>query len=102
MTKLFPTGLKRGSKVVGNLRKKKHEVIAAAPSTGVNTITGAGLKESMGGAQAVIDLANSPSFEAKAVLEFFETSERNLLPAIKPIPSITTIFTTLPLMMVSR
>jgi hypothetical protein len=100
MTKLFPTGLKRGSKVVGNLRKKKHEVIAAAP--GFNTITGVGLKEAMGGAQAVIDLANSPSFEAKAVLEFFETSERNLLPAIKPIPPITTIFTTLALMMVSR
>ena len=51
------------------------------PDTGVNTITGEGLKEALAGAQVVIDLANSPSFEDKAVLEFFETSERNLLPA---------------------
>ena len=57
---------------------KGHETIAAAPNTGVNTITGEGLKEAMAGAQVVIDLANSPSFEAKAVLEFFETSGRNL------------------------
>ncbi len=70
-----------GSKVVAKLKQKGHEVIAAAPNTGVNTITGEGLKEALAGAQAVIDLANSPSFEDKAVLEFFETSSRNLLAA---------------------
>ena len=67
-----------GSKVVEKLKQKGHEVIAAAPNTGVNTITGEGLKEAVAGAQVVIDLANSPSFEDKAVLEFFETSGRNL------------------------
>jgi uncharacterized protein YbjT (DUF2867 family) len=70
-----------GSKVVEKLKQKGHEAIAAAPNTGVNTITGQGLKEAMAGAQVVVDLANSPSFEDKAVLKFFETSERNLLPA---------------------
>jgi len=70
-----------GSKVVAILKQKGHEALAAAPNTGVNTITGEGLKEAMAGAQVVIDLANSPSFEERAVLEFFETSERNLLPA---------------------
>ena len=70
-----------GSKVVAKLKQKGHEVIAAAPNTGVNTITGEGLKEAMAGAQVVIDLANSPSFEDKAALEFFETSGRNLLAA---------------------
>jgi uncharacterized protein YbjT (DUF2867 family) len=70
-----------GSKVVVKLRQKGHEAIAAAPNTGVNTITGEGLEEATAGAQVVIDLANSPSFEDKAVLEFFKTSERNLLPA---------------------
>ena len=70
-----------GSKVVAKLKQKGHEALAAAPNTGVNTITGEGLKEALAGAQVVIDLANSPSFEDKAVLEFFETSERNLLPA---------------------
>ena len=70
-----------GSKVVANLKQKGHEALAAAPNTGVNTITGEGLKEALAGAQVVIDLANSPSFEDRAVLEFFETSERNLLPA---------------------
>jgi uncharacterized protein YbjT (DUF2867 family) len=70
-----------GSKVVEKLKQKGHDAIAAAPNTGVNTITGAGLKEAMAGAQVVIDLANSPSFEDKAVLEFFETSGRNLLAA---------------------
>src|SRR5580704_8149882 len=60
-----------GSKVVEKLKQKGHEAIAAAPNTGVNTITGEGLKEAMAGAQVVIDLANSPSFEDKAVLEFF-------------------------------
>jgi uncharacterized protein YbjT (DUF2867 family) len=70
-----------GSKTVAILRQRGHEVVAASPNTGVNTITGEGLKEALAGAQVVIDLANSPSFEDKAVLEFFEASERNLLPA---------------------
>jgi uncharacterized protein YbjT (DUF2867 family) len=55
-----------------------HEVVAASPNTGVNTITGEGLKEALAGAEVVIDLANSPSFEDKAVLEFFQTAGRNL------------------------
>ena len=70
-----------GSKTAPILRQGGHEVFAASPNTGVNTITGAGLKEALGGAQVVIDLANSPSFEAKAVLEFFQTAGRNLLGA---------------------
>jgi uncharacterized protein YbjT (DUF2867 family) len=70
-----------GSKTVANLRQGGHDAVAASPNTGVNTITGEGLKEAMAGAQVVIDLANSPSFEDKAVLEFFETSGRNLLAA---------------------
>lgn len=70
-----------GSKVVEKLKGKGHEAIAASPNSGVNTITGEGLEEAMAGAQVVIDLANSPSFEDKAVLEFFETSGRNLLTA---------------------
>src|SRR5690242_15504485 len=70
-----------GSKTVAILRQGGREVVAASPKSGVNTITGEGLKEAMGGAQVVIDLSNSPSFEDKAVLEFFETSGRNLLAA---------------------
>src|SRR5436189_617175 len=70
-----------GSKVVAILRQGGHEVVAASPNTGVNTITGEGVKEAVAGTQVVIDLANSPSFEDRAVLEFFETSGRNLLPA---------------------
>jgi len=70
-----------GSKTVAILRQGDHEVVAASPKRGINTITGEGLKEAIAGAQVVIDLANSPSFEDKAVLEFFETSGRNLLPA---------------------
>jgi uncharacterized protein YbjT (DUF2867 family) len=70
-----------GSKTVTILRQGGHEVIAASPNSGVNTITGEGVKEAVAGAQVVIDLANSPSFEDEAVLEFFETSGRNLLPA---------------------
>src|SRR6201990_2311124 len=70
-----------GSKTVAILRKSGHEVIAASPNSGVNTITGEGLKEALAGAQVVIDLANSPSFDDKAVLEFSETSGRNLLAA---------------------
>src|ERR1700750_2524410 len=70
-----------GSKTVAILREGGHEVVAASPNNGVNTITGEGLKEAVAGAQVVIDLANSPSFEDKAVLEFFQTSGRNLLAA---------------------
>jgi uncharacterized protein YbjT (DUF2867 family) len=70
-----------GSKTVAILRQGAHEVLAASPNSGVNTITGEGLKEAMAGAQVVVDLANSPSFEDKAVLEFFETSGHNLLAA---------------------
>src|SRR6202158_6151019 len=70
-----------GSKTVPILRQSGHEVVAASPHTGVNTITGEGLKDAMAGTQVVVDLANSPSFEDKAVLEFFETSGRNLLAA---------------------
>src|SRR5580692_5097610 len=70
-----------GSKTVAILRQNGHEVVAASPKSGVNTITGEGLKEAMTGAQVVIDLANSPSFEDKAVLKFFQTSGRNLLAA---------------------
>jgi uncharacterized protein YbjT (DUF2867 family) len=70
-----------GSKTVPILRQSGHEVVPASPNTGVNTITGEGLKEAMAGTQVVIDLANSPSFEDKAVLEFFQTAGRNLLGA---------------------
>src|SRR6201993_4786673 len=70
-----------GSKTVAILRPGGPEGVAAPPQSGVNTITGEGLKAAMAGAQVVIDLANSPSFEDKAVLEFFETSGRNLLAA---------------------
>lgn len=72
-----------GSKTTERLRKKGHEVIAASPNTGVNTITGEGLAAALAGAEVVLDLANSPSFEDKAVMEFFETSGRNLLAAEK-------------------
>src|ERR1700716_1521950 len=70
-----------GSKTVAILRQGGHEVVAASPKSGINTITGEGLKEAMAGAQVVIDLANSPSFEDRAVLEFFTTSGSNLLAA---------------------
>ncbi|KRB89969.1 SDR family oxidoreductase [Noviherbaspirillum sp. Root189] len=70
-----------GSNIVNRLRLNGHEVIAASPSTGVNTLTGQGLAEVLAGTQVVVDVANSPSFEDRAVLEFFETSGRNLLAA---------------------
>jgi uncharacterized protein YbjT (DUF2867 family) len=70
-----------GSKTVSILRQGGHEVLAASPKSGINSITGEGLKEAMAGAQVVIDLSNSPSFEDKAVLDFFETSGRNLVAA---------------------
>jgi uncharacterized protein YbjT (DUF2867 family) len=72
-----------GSQVVNNLTQLGHEVIAASPASGVNTITGEGVAETVAGATVVIDLANSPSFADKDVMEFFETSGRNLLNAEK-------------------
>ncbi|SFS54262.1 SDR family oxidoreductase [Paenibacillus sp. BC26] len=70
-----------GKKLVNNLRELGHEVVAASPSLGINTLTGEGLKEALFGARVVVDVSNSPSFEDKAVMEFFETSTRNLLAA---------------------
>ena len=70
-----------GSKTVAILRKGGHEVVAASLKGGVNTVTGEGLKEAIAGAQVVIDLSNAPSLDGNAVLEFFETSGRNLLAA---------------------
>jgi uncharacterized protein YbjT (DUF2867 family) len=70
-----------GLKTVAILHQGGHEVVAASSKSGVNSITGEGLKEAMAGAQLVINLTNSPSFEENAVLEFFETSGRNLLAA---------------------
>jgi len=70
-----------GTKTVAILRHKSHEVGAASAKSGINIITGEGLNEALTGAQVVIDVADSPSFEDKAVLELFETSGRNLLPA---------------------
>ena len=70
-----------GKKLVNNLRQRGHEVVPASPSSGVNTFTGEGLAEALKGAQVVVDVSNAPSWEDKAVLEFFETSGRNLLAA---------------------
>lgn len=70
-----------GSKLVKLLRQRGQEVLAASPDSGVNTLTGEGLAEALAGAQVVVDLANSPSFEDAAVLRFFETAGRNLLAA---------------------
>ena len=70
-----------GTKLVNNLRQRGLEVVAASPSSGVNTLTGEGLAEALEGAQVVVDVANAPSWEDKAVLDFFETSGRNLLSA---------------------
>jgi uncharacterized protein YbjT (DUF2867 family) len=70
-----------GKKVVTNLRQHGHEVVAASPSSGVNTVTGEGLAQALASAQVVVDVANAPSWEDKAVLEFFEKSGRNLLAA---------------------
>jgi len=70
-----------GTKLVNNLRQHDHEVVAASLSSGVNILTGEGLAEALTGAQVVVDVANSPSFEDTAVLKFFETSGRNLLAA---------------------
>jgi uncharacterized protein YbjT (DUF2867 family) len=70
-----------GKKVVPNLRQRGHDVVAASPSTGVNTVTGEGLTQALAGAQVVVDVANAPSWEDNAVMAFFETSGRNLLAA---------------------
>ena len=70
-----------GIKLVNNLRQRGHEVVASSPSSGVNTFTGEGLPEALTGAQVVVDVANAPQWDDKAVLEFFETAGRNLLAA---------------------
>ena len=70
-----------GTKVVNNLRQAGHEVVAASPSSGVNTLTGEGLDDALAGTAIVVDVANSPSFEDSAVLHFFQTAGRNLLAA---------------------
>jgi uncharacterized protein YbjT (DUF2867 family) len=70
-----------GSKLVDRLGAQGHEAVPASPKTGVNTLTGEGVGEVLEGADVVVDVSNSPSFEDAAVLEFFETSTRNLLPA---------------------
>jgi len=70
-----------GTKLADRLLRKGHDVIRAAPSTGVNTITGEGLEKALSGAEIVIDVANSPSFEERQVLKFFEASGHNLLAA---------------------
>jgi uncharacterized protein YbjT (DUF2867 family) len=72
-----------GSKTVERLRKKGHDVLAASPNSGVNTVTGEGLSEALAGADVVIDLANSPSFEEKAAIDFFKKAGRNLFAAEK-------------------
>src|ERR1051325_11041666 len=68
-----------GSRLVNNLREQGHEAVAAAPNTGVNTLTGEGLAEALKGASVVVDVSNSPDWDDAAVLKFFETSTRNLL-----------------------
>jgi uncharacterized protein YbjT (DUF2867 family) len=72
-----------GTKLVNNLRKRGHEVLAASSKSGVNTFTGEGLTEALTEAQVVVDVANAPSWEDKAVMEFFQTAGRNLLAAEK-------------------
>jgi uncharacterized protein YbjT (DUF2867 family) len=72
-----------GKKLVKNLEQRGQEVVAASPSTGINAVTGEGLAPALAGAQVVVDVANAPSWEDRAVLEFFETSSRNLLAAEK-------------------
>src|SRR5262245_9649407 len=70
-----------GSKLVSRLRDRGHEVLPASPSSGVNILTGDGLSQALAGAQVVVDVSNSPSFEDQAVLEFFTTSAHNILAA---------------------
>jgi uncharacterized protein YbjT (DUF2867 family) len=70
-----------GKKLIPLLRGRGHEAVSASPSSGVNTVTGEGLREALAGADVVVDVTNAPSWEDKAVLEFFETSTRNILDA---------------------
>ncbi|MDU0201244.1 SDR family oxidoreductase [Paenibacillus sp. MAH-36] len=70
-----------GKKLVNNLRELGHEVVAASPSLGINSVTGEGLAAAINGAQVVVDVTNAPSWEDQAVLDFFKTSTRNLLEA---------------------
>src|SRR5262249_6798495 len=70
-----------GSKLVERLRKAGHEAVAASPDTGVNTLSGEGLSEALAGARVVVDVANAPVWDDAAVLDFFQTSSRNLLAA---------------------
>src|SRR6185295_2867882 len=70
-----------GSKVVEKLKAKGYDAIAASPNTGVNTITGEGLAEALAGADVVVDVANSPSFEDQAAMDFFQTAGKNLTAA---------------------
>src|SRR5215813_2158351 len=72
-----------GTKLVNNLRERGHDVLAASPKSGVDTFTGEGLAEALKGVQVVVDLANAPNWEDKAVMEFFQTAGRNLLAAEK-------------------
>lgn len=77
-----------GKKLVKLLGERRHKVVAASPSTGVNAVTGEGLAEALTGARVVVDVANAPSWEDKAVLEFFETAGRNLL-AVEAAAGVT-------------
>lgn len=70
-----------GSKVVSKLQERGHQAVAAAPNTGVNTITGEGLAEALAGAEVVVDLANSPAFDDRSAMEFFQTAGRNIVAA---------------------
>jgi uncharacterized protein YbjT (DUF2867 family) len=70
-----------GSKVVGTLRDRGHDTVAASRSTGVNALTGEGLADALTGADVVVDVSNAPSFDAGPVMEFFTTSTKNLVAA---------------------
>ena len=80
ITVIGGTGL-IGTKVVSRLRQKGHDVVAASPNSGVNTVTGEGLAEALRGASVVVDVANSPSFDEQVAMDFFKASGRNLLAA---------------------
>ena len=73
-----------GSRLVEKLRQQGQEAVAASPKSGVNSITGQGLADALRGASVVVDVTNSPSWDDAAVLQFFETSTRNLLPVVRP------------------
>src|SRR2546428_788366 len=77
-----------GSKVVEKLKQKGHEVIAAAPNTGVNTITGEGLADALAGAQVVVDVANSPSFEDQAAMDFIEIAGPDTFTLDEPVRKV--------------